>query len=42
MQEKNHNLLTANISFEKVEKFKYLGQRVTIQNYCHENKIRAD
>jgi hypothetical protein len=32
---KNHNLLIANRAFENVTRFKYLGDRVTNQNYIH-------
>jgi hypothetical protein len=31
----NHNLLTANKSFENVTKFRYLGATITSQNCVH-------
>jgi hypothetical protein len=34
--DQNHNLLTANKSFENMVKFKYLGTRATHQNGFHE------
>jgi hypothetical protein len=32
----SHNLLTANKSFENVVKFKYIGTRITIENFIHQ------
>jgi hypothetical protein len=34
-----HNIKTDNISFEKVEKFRYLGTTLTHQNSIQEEQI---
>ena len=41
MQDEVHNIKIANISFERVEQFTYLGTAVTNQNIFMK-KLRAD